>query len=282
MMYIDDATLDRWIQEDAPYLDLTTHLLGIGSRPARLTLRARTDMVVCGTDEARRVLGKLGATVEYAWPNGRPSPAGQVLLAAAGPASALHLAWKLCVNLLEYASGIATRTCELVTAARAVAPRVELVATRKGFPGTRALAIKAVLAGGGSPHRLGLSETVLVFGQHRALFATPDEFFRQVPAWKARAPEKKFLVEAEGLDDALAAVHAGADGIQFDKLPPSELARAVPLLRAVRQDLVLIAAGGIVPGNVAAYAATGVDALATSTVFHGPPADIAATILPAD
>ena len=61
MMYIDDATIDRWIQEDAPYLDLTTHLLGIGSRPGRLTLRARTDLVVCGTDEARRVLGKLGA-----------------------------------------------------------------------------------------------------------------------------------------------------------------------------------------------------------------------------
>ena len=131
MMYIDDATLDRWIQEDAPYLDLTTHLLGIGSRPARLTFRARTDMVVCGTDEARRVLGKLGVTVEYAWSNGRPSPAGQVLLVASGPAGALHLAWKLCVNLLEYASGIATRTCELVTAARAVSPRVELVATRR-------------------------------------------------------------------------------------------------------------------------------------------------------
>lgn len=148
--------------------------------------------------------------------------------------------------------------------------QVVQVATRKGFPGTRALAIKAVLAGGGSPHRLGLSETVLVFGQHRALLATHDEFFRQIPAWKARAPEKKFLVEAEGADDALAAVRAGADGIQFDKLPPSELAKAVPLLRAVRQDLALIAAGGIVPGNVAAYAATGVDALATSTVFHGP------------
>ena len=88
MMYIDDATIDRWIQEDAPYLDLTTHLLGIGSRPGRLTLRARTDMVVCGTDEARRVLGKLGVTVEYAWPNGRPSPAGQVLIVASGPAGA--------------------------------------------------------------------------------------------------------------------------------------------------------------------------------------------------
>ncbi len=279
-MYIDEATLDRWIKEDVPYLDLTTHLLGIGGQPGQLTLRNRGAIIVCGTEEAARVLAKLGATVEECVPSGRRVDPRTLLLGATGPAAALHTGWKVVVNILEYASGIATRTAALVAAARAVAPHIEIVATRKGFPGTRELATKAVLAGGGSPHRLGLSESVLIFAQHRVFLSSAGECVAQLPVWKARAPEKKIIVEAVGLDDALAAVSAGADGIQFDKVSPAELKEFVAVLRAERGGLALIAAGGITPENAAAYAATGVDALATSTVYHGAPADIAATMVP--
>ena len=275
-MYLDDDTLDRWIKEDVPYLDLTTHLLGIGAQPGRLMLRSRGEIVVCGTEETQRVLAKLGATIEEIVPSGRRVEARTPLVSATGPASALHLGWKVVVNIIEYASGIATRTAALVAAVRAVAPSVEILATRKGFPGTRALATKAVLAGGGSPHRLGLSETILVFTQHRVFLPDEAAFAARLPGWKAKAAEKKFLVEATGLDDALAAVRAGVDGIQFDKVPPAELCAWVAALRAERSGLVLIDAGGITPENAAAYAATGVDALATSTVYHGAPADIAA------
>lgn len=104
--------------------------------------------------------------------------------------------------------------------------------------------------------------------------------WRGCPCGGARAPEKKIIVEGVGLDDALAAVRAGADGIQFDKIAPAELKEFVAALRAERGGLALIAAGGITPENAAAYAATGVDALATSTVYHGAPADIAATMVP--
>ena len=277
-MYIDDATLDRWIKEDVPYLDLTTHVLGIGATAGRLTMRCRTPITVCGTEEARRIFIKLGATAEEWLPSGRRVEARQQLLSVTGSAQALHLGWKVAVNILEYASGIATRTAALVTAARAVAPHIEIVSTRKGFPGTRELAVKAVVAGGGSPHRLGLSETILVFAQHRVFLASPAEFTSRLAEWKSHAPEKNFLVESTGLDEALAAVRAGADGIQFDKVPPAELKGYVAALRAEREGLVLIAAGGITPENVVAFASTGVDALATSTVYHGAPADIAAVM----
>lgn len=280
MMYFDDATIDGWINEDAPYLDLTTHVLGIGAEVGRLTFLSRSAITVCATEEASRVLAKLGCTVEHAVASGEKIAARQLLLSAVGRADALHLAWKTCVNLLEYASGIATRTAALLAAARAVAPRIEVVATRKGFPGTRALATKAVLAGGGMPHRLGLSETVLVFAQHRVFLRSADELGARLREWKARAPEKKILIEAAGASDALAAVRAGADGIQFDKVPPEDLAGMVAALRAEREGLVLIAAGGVTGANAAAYAATGVDVLATSSLYHGTPADIAAKMEP--
>ncbi|OPX86915.1 hypothetical protein [Pelotomaculum sp. PtaB.Bin117] len=88
------------------------------------------------------------------------------IIEAEGDAENLHMSWRASMNILEYASGIATRTNKILTKARKVNPKIEILATRKIFPGTKELSVKAVIVGGGLPHRLGLSETVLVFKQH--------------------------------------------------------------------------------------------------------------------
>ncbi|EIQ02167.1 putative molybdenum utilization protein ModD [Opitutaceae bacterium TAV1] len=311
MYHIPDDTLDRWLREDAPYLDLTTHTLGLGPEAARIAFHTRQPVVVCGTEEAARILAAAGgggslefrvsslelyqaalsspelqtlnAKLDFALPSGATAAPGDLLLAATGPAGALHIAWKVCANILEHASGIATRTRQLVETARAAAPsgrHISVAATRKGFPGTRELAIKAVLAGGGVPHRLGLSETLLVFAQHRAFFPSDTVFASKIPELKARACEKKFIVEADTPEEARRWADAGADGVQFDKLPPPALAEAVAALRAAHPGLLILAAGGINAANAAAHAATGVDALVTSSMFSAPPADIRVTIQP--
>ena len=92
--------------------------------------------------------------------------AGTVFLEGRGPAAGIHLAWKVSQTLVEYASGIATRTRRIVEAARAEAPDIAVACTRKNFPGTKEISVKAVLAGGAQMHRLGLSETLLVFPEH--------------------------------------------------------------------------------------------------------------------
>jgi molybdenum transport protein len=200
------------------------------------------------------------------------------VLAATGSAQALHRGWKVAVNLLEYVSGIATRTRELVAAARQVNPRVTVATTRKVFPGTRSLAVKGILAGGAVPHRLGLSETILIFPQHRAFLDGLDGLCQALRTLKQHGREHKLGVEVEGLEDALAVAAAGADLLQFDKLPAAELQTAVQALRSRFPVLTLVAAGGLTAMNIAAYAATGVDVLATTWPYSGPPADIGATI----
>lgn len=275
---LSDDEIARLIREDVPYLDLTTITLGIGAAPGTLTFAARHPTTVAATEEAGRLLAQCGAAVTQALPSGSRVSPGDVLLAATGPAQALHRGWKVAVNLLEYVSGIATRTHDLVAAARRVNPRVTVATTRKVFPGARALALKGIMAGGAVPHRLGLSETVLIFPQHRVFLGGVAELCQALRGLKQHGREHKLGVEVEGLEDALAVAAAGADLIQFDKLPAVELTAAVQALRPQYPTLTLVAAGGLTPTNIEAYAATGVDVLVTTWPYSGPPADIGATM----
>ncbi len=163
---LSDEAIARLIEEDVPYFDLTTFGLGIGKQPGEIEFYSRHPMVVCATEEAKRVFEQCGATVYAQTESSTTLEAQQLILKAAGSAEALHIAWRIALNLLEYASGIATRTSNLVKAARQVNPSVTILGTRKVFPGIRALSVKAILAGGAIPHRLGLSETILIFKEH--------------------------------------------------------------------------------------------------------------------
>ncbi|MFA6961986.1 MAG: ModD protein [Opitutaceae bacterium] len=284
MLTIADHTLEQWLREDLPYCDLTTHMLGLGDTPGRMIFKTREDIVVCGTEEAFRILQKSGSFPEPAFRrSGTRTTAGEQLLVATGTAESLHAAWKICANLLEHASGIATRTRRMVDTANAAAPagrHISVAVTRKGFPGAKELAIKAVLAGGGFPHRLGLSETLLIFPQHRS-FLPPDALAEKISELRSQACEKKLIVEACTADEARRWASLGADGVQFDKLTPALLAPLVTELRATYPRLLLLAAGGINQSNTAAYAATGVDVLVTSSLHYSEPADIGVTLSPA-
>ncbi len=212
---------------------------------------------------------------------GRPWRGGTEFLAAEGTAAALHTGWRAALNILEYASGIATATARLVAAARRVNPDIAVVTTRKTFPGTRKTAIKAILAGGALPHRLGLSETILVFKQHLVFMGGRENFLNSLPELRAQAREKKIIVEAESLAEALPLAAAGVDVIQVDKLPPPDLAVLVREVRAVNPTVQISAAGGINEGNAAAYAATGVHILVLSSLYFSKPADMGVRMAPA-
>ena len=274
MFRLADTDIDRLLGEDLPYFDLTTHALAIGSQPGRMVFRAGAAMVACATEEAARLLRHAGAEVDLATASGTGLQAGALLLTAKGSASALLAGWKVSQTLVEYASGIASRTRQIVDAARAVNPAVAIACTRKNFPGTKAVSVKAILAGGATPHRLGLSETVLVFPEHRAfLGATP--LSETLAALKRACPEKKIVIEVTSQAEAEEAVVAGADVLQLEKFTPSAVAEVVKTLGG---RVLVAAAGGITPANAADYAGTGAAILVTSSPYQAPPLDVKVTI----
>ncbi|MEI7933503.1 MAG: ModD protein [Chlorobiaceae bacterium] len=281
MLYqLSESDIERFVEEDMPYGDLTTSLLAIGHLDGKITFTSRETTTLCCTEEAARVLEHCGASVTSCMQSGTTVDAGIVILSANGPAGALHAGWKVALNMLEYASGIATRTRTIVNRVTEVKPGIRVVTTRKSFPGTKKVAIKAIMAGGALPHRLGLSESVLVFRQHTAFCGGLDHFLQTITDVKAKTPEHKIIVEAETAEEALKIAAAGVDVVQMDKLSPEELSLLVRKLHDEAPGVTLSAAGGINAQNAAAYAETGVDILVLSSVYFGKPSDIAVSINP--
>lgn len=279
MIYFSQAEIDRFIDEDLPYHDETTHALGIATRQGQLTFSAKHEgFVLCGVEEAVRIAQSLGAEAETTHASGDWIAPGEVFLTMRGRAGQLHCAWKVSLTLIETASGVATRTRAMLDAARAVNPTIRIATTRKAPPGLRKLMFKAVLAGGGIVHRAGLSETLLVFQQHHAFLPENESLGETLARLRRASPEKKIMLEAETLDEAIDAAEAGADVVQLEKMQPTALAAAVASLRARFPALVISATGGIRLDNVQAHAASGVDLVVTSHPYHAPPADIRAVM----
>ena len=217
--------------------------------------------MLAGAQVARRVAERLGCEVASCARDGERIAAGETFMVVRGRALDLHAAWKVCLNLFDHLSAVATKTRAMVDAAHEANPRCKDLLT------------SAVMAGGAFPHRLGLSETVLVFDHHLTFFGGFEAFVEQLPAIKGRCIEKKLFVEADA-ERARVLARAGVDGIQFDKVPVDELAALVKELREIDPRLTLIAAGGINLQNAGAYAACGVDGLATTAPFAAKPLDM--------
>ncbi len=279
MWTLPASRIERLIAEDVPSGDLTTEALGIAGEAGRITFRARGPMVVAGIEIAADMLRQCGASVDVWLPSASRAEAGQILLEGFGTAAALHRGWKSAQTLVEILSGLASAARAVVDAVEAVNPAVRVACTRKTWPGARTLAHLGVKAGGALLHRTGLSETVLVFAEHRAF--RHDE---TLPVLLARlrhgAPEKKIVIEVGSVDEAKAAIAAGFDVIQLEKFAPERVAQVSEIARAAWNNPLVAAAGGLHPGNAGAYAQAGAGLIVTSWPYTAPPADVQVTLEP--
>ena len=265
---LSDEALYRLLTDDVPMGDLTTESLGLQGRPGQLKFYARGAMTVCGTEEAVRLFTLAGAYAEAVVASGVATERGALLLTATGPADALHRPWKMAQTLVEWASGIASGAAALV---RAAAP-APVACTRKNAPGTKALSIKAIQAGGAIVHRLGLSETLLIFAEHRLFLDEPPS--TTIARLHTRQPEKKVVVEVGSEDEALTWARAGADVLQLEKFTPAALSACQTRLAAEGLHPVLVAAGGVRVDNAADYVAAGAALIATSAPYSAAPRDV--------
>lgn len=280
VLALDDAQLAALLREDAPYGDLTTASLLPASHAATMRFASRRPMCVAATEEAARIVELAGGRARVLEASGAHVEPEALLLGAEGDAAQLLLAWKVAQTLVEAASGIASATAAIVGVLRDAGFEIPVACTRKNFPGTRAIAAKAVRAGGGVMHRLGLSETLLVFPEHRSFVARED-----LPAALARLrvvqPEKRLVVEVGDADEAVALARAGVDVLQLERFTPAALAALRERLAREGLHAALAPAGGVTVANALDYARAGADLLVTSAPYFAPPADVKVTIEPA-
>jgi molybdenum transport protein len=272
-LVLTDAQLQRLLADDVPHGDLTTTALGIAGQPARIDFFARQALTLAASEEAARLLELAGARVDFLLPSGSQVGAQGRLLGAHGSAGALHHAWKVAQTLMEYTCGIASAAHAITRALREAGLGTPVACTRKSFPGTKAVAIKAVLAGGALMHRLGLSETLLVFAEHRA-FLAPQALAADLARLKTGNPEKKLVAEVASVAEALQLAQAGVDVLQLEKFSPAAVADCRATLAAHGLKVCLAAAGGVNAANAVTYAQAGADLLVSSAPYFAPPADV--------
>lgn len=277
----DDDLLRAVLREDVPHGDLTTAALGIGTDAGVIVFHARGAMTACGIEFAARLFEIAGARVTAATASGTTVASDSVLLRADGPAAVLHAAWKTAQTLAESLSGIATATRGIVDAVAAAGCTIPVACTRKNFPGVRRWSALAVRAGGGVMHRLGLSETLLVFPEHLAFVPQPERAAR-LDQLRRQQPEKRIVVEVGSIAEAQACARAGADVLQLERFTPAQLADLRATLAREGLAPALAPAGGVNAANAADYARARAAFLVTSAPYFAPPRDIRVSLGPAD
>jgi molybdenum transport protein len=271
--------LESLIYDDIPHGDLTTEALGIGAATGLMEFTARDQMVLALAEDAVAIVSLCGCDVELVAASGTSLAPGDRILTARGSAAALLRSWKVAQTLIEIWSGVATAAREIVDAARAVSPNITIACTRKNTPGTKRFAVAAVKAGGAVMHRLGLSETVLLFPEHRG-FLGDEPLAATVGRLRGHAPEKKLVIEVTTADAAIDAMQAGFDVLQLEKFSPPDVAGLMLRLASVPRRPVIAIAGGVNAANAAAYARAGADILVTSSPYLAKPRDVQVRIHP--
>ncbi len=250
----------RWLAEDVGDGDRTTEAIVPADARTSATLLLREPGVVAGIALARQVFGALDPDLRWEdiAADGDRVTGGPVARIEAR-ARAVLTGERLALNLLGRLSGIATLTRRYVDAVAGT--RAVILDTRKTTPGLRAAEKWAVRCGGGTNHRMGLHDAVLIKDNH--LLHAPD-----LPAavMLARSAGLPVEVECDTLDQVRQALDAGADRILLDNMSLADLRAAVAL---VDHRVPLEASGGVTLDTVAAIAATGVDLISVGALTHG-------------
>ena len=257
------------LSEDAPWGDLTAELTIAEHAQLETVVSAREAGVFCGGPviaEAFRQVDPRIRVTEVAR-EGHRFEAGETLAVVAGPARGILTAERVALNFAQRLSGIASLTDRYVAAVRGT--KAAIADTRKTTPGLRALEKHAVRSGGGSNHRFGLSDAIMVKDNHLvALGATEGSALTEaLRALRARAGHTtSIIVEVDRLSQLEPVLEAGVTGVLLDNFSLSDLELGV---RTVAGRAVCEASGGVNLETVAAIAATGVDVISVGRLTHG-------------
>ncbi len=243
--------------------DLTTDAIVPPGARTTTALVARQPGVIAGLDVAILAFRLIAPdiAIEVHRPDGSPVSARDTVATVGGPAAGILTAERVALNFLCHLSGIATATASVVAALAGTATRV--TCTRKTMPGLRALQKYAVRAGGGSNHRFGLDDAVLIKDNHVAIAGDVRTAIARARAHVGHLV--KIEVEVDTLAQLEAALSVGVDAVLLDNMDIATLRQAVTMVagRAVTE-----ASGRITPREASEYAATGVDLISMGWLTH--------------
>ena len=263
MMFNQDRQLLAWLEEDIGSGDITTQAIVGKEQKTRAVIHAKSAGILAGVELAQRVFELLDPEIvfEAKHADGALLTDTSVIAVVTGSARAILTGERLALNLLQHLSGIAARTAELAAIARPYGAR--LVDTRKTTPGLRLLEKYAVRVGGGSNHRLGLYDAILIKDNHIKVAGGVKKAVELAKNYASHMT--KIEVEVEDLAGVREALEAQADVIMLDNMTPEKMTEAV---HSIAHRAIVEASGGIDETTLAAAAASGVDVISVGALTH--------------
>lgn len=246
--------------------DLTTQAVVPSSLEARVQLVARETGCVAGLDVARAAFRLVDQSLLIAVlvNDGEKVAAGAAIAVIEGPAGSILTAERVALNFLGHLSGVASVTAQMVEATKGT--RAKICCTRKTTPGLRAMEKYAVRAGGGSNHRFGLGDAILIKDNHIAFAGGVTEALSA--AIERSGHMTSIEIEVDTLDQFEEALQAGARLVLLDNMSPDLLREAVSLNKG---RAILEASGKVTPETVGSIAQTGVDYISCGWITHSAP-----------
>lgn len=266
------ALIDLALAEDIGTGDITSIATVPADRTATAIMLAKDDGVLSGIDVAREVFRTVDIDIEFtAHKNDGDTLANRGEIAMiTGNARSILTAERTALNFVQRLSGVATITAEYAGAL--AGSKTQIVDTRKTTPGMRLLQKRAVQHGGGSNHRFGLADGVLIKDNHLAAIGGENRISDAVQAARTIAPHTlKIEIEVTSLDELRQALDAGADIVMLDNMETGTIAEAVSLRDAHTNRALLEASGNITIERLPELAATGVDLISAGALTHSAP-----------
>jgi nicotinate-nucleotide pyrophosphorylase (carboxylating) len=243
--------IDGFLREDlGKDGDITSDAL-FAKETARAVIIAKEDCIVAGLAEASIVFEKTKAKPSLLVKDGDVVRKGTRVLEIRGPVKSILKGERLALSFICRMSGIASETKLLVERCRKINPTVMIAATRKTTPGFRSYEKKAVILGGGEPHRYGLYEWVLIKDNHLKIIGSVEEALKRV---QAKVRNKTIEIEVENEHDALAAARRNVDVIMLDNLDPTIGETIARKIRQINSHILIEVSGGITRDNITHYA----------------------------
>ncbi|MHA1870531.1 MAG: carboxylating nicotinate-nucleotide diphosphorylase, partial [Promethearchaeota archaeon] len=267
------------IRGDVGYGDVTSKL--VDNKKADAIIIAKSDGVICGILEAITAFQIMGVNVIKSVKDGYHAEKNAIIMKLTGYLWNILAAERTALNFLMKMSSIATSTNNLVNRFRREYPSLRIAATRKTTPGFRMFEKRAVIIGGGDPHRWRLDDMVLIKDTHiDAARLEGVGLLEFIKSSKSKSSfSKKIEVEVESIEDALIAFKAGADIIMLDNMDPNTIKMTLKKIKkALKENIgkinrtmpLIEASGNISHGNIEAYVKTGVDIISSSELTLSP------------
>lgn len=266
-----DQTVERIVEialaEDVGRGDVTTIATVPEDSFSKAAIVAREDLVLCGLPVAEMVFRKVDESVQVTpvKTDGDKIPANSVIAYVEGKTRGILTGERVALNFLQRLSGVATATSKFVDAIKGT--KAKILDTRKTTPGLRKLEKYAVRCGGGSNHRMGLYDQILIKDNHLAALKDelPNPIHAAVKRARERFPSLIVEVETDTLEQVKQAVEANADIILLDNMTTDQIREAVKI---VGNRCKLEVSGGVNLNTVRAFAETGVDFISVGSITH--------------